>query len=288
MLSRSNIPWQTGEATRCKLKPMTPLPMTRKTVRGACTSQSPAPHLLSFRTHHSQETLLQVAVSEKTNEIPIAQALLPCLPVAGRVFTADALHTQKDFMLGVDALGGKTVLTVKNNQPTLYADLTTYFADPHASFEQFSTIDRHRGRIEKRSIRVSTEMNSYLADWPLIGQVAELTRTVTVRKTGKTTEEVVYLITPLTPQEANPQRLLELVRGHWGIENSSHYVRDVTFGEDRSRLRSGHTPQILAALRNLAITLIHRQGSSQIAATRRHFASHPRLAFRLLLPTRSA
>jgi hypothetical protein len=78
-----------------------------------------------------------------------------------------------------------------------------------------------------------------------------------------------------------------LVRGHWGIENSSHYVRDVTFREDRSRLRSGQGPQIMAAFRNLAITLIHRQGSSQIAATRRHFASHPRLAFRLLLPRRS-
>lgn len=213
---------------------------------------------------------------------------MPCLPVDGRIFTADALHTQKGFMQCVDALGGKTVLTVKNNQPTLYADLATYFADPHASFDHFSTLDQHRGRTEKRSIRVSTEMNAYLADWPLLQQVAELTRTVTVRKTGETSHEVVYLITPLTPQEANPLRLLTLVRGHWSIENSSHYVRDVTFREDRSRLRSGYAPQILATLRNLAITLIHRQGSSQIAATRRHFASHPHLAFRLLLPTRSA
>jgi predicted transposase YbfD/YdcC len=98
----------------------------------------------------------------------------------------------------------------------------------------------------------------------------------------------MYLITALTPVQASPQRLLELVRGHWGIENSSRYVRDVTFGEDHSRLRSGHAPQIMAALRNLAITLIHRQGSSQIAATRRHFAAHPRRAFALLLPTRSA
>lgn len=231
---------------------------------------------------------MQVKVSEKTNEIPIAQALLPCLPVDGRVFTADALHTQKNFMQCVDVLGGKTVLTVKNNQPTLFTDLETYFADPHASFEQFSTLDQQRGRIEKRTLRVSTSMNSYFADWPLIQQVAELTRTVTVRKTGKTSQEVVYLITPLTPGEACPSRLLELVRGHWSIENSSHYVRDVTFGEDRSRLRTGHAPQIMATLRNLAITLIHRQGSSQIAATRRHFASHPRLAFRLLLPRRSA
>jgi predicted transposase YbfD/YdcC len=269
-------------------QPDEPIALDGKTVRGARTAQGTAPHLLSFRTHQSQETLLQVAVSEKTNEIPVAQALLPCLPVTGRVFTADALHTQKDFMLGVDALGGKTLLTVKNNQPTLYADLATYFADPHASFDHYCTLDQHRGRLEKRSIRVSTEMNAYLTDWPLLQQVAELTRTVTVRKTGETSHEVVYLITPLTPQEADPQRLLALVRGHWSIENSSHYVRDVTFREDRSRLRSGHAPQILAALRNLAITLIHRQGSSQIAATRRHFASHPRQAFALLLPRKVA
>ncbi|GAC1469772.1 MAG: ISAs1 family transposase [Ktedonobacteraceae bacterium] len=265
-----------------------PIAFDGKTVRGARTDEQSAPHLLSFRTHHSQETLLQVVVSEKTNEIPVAQALLPCLPVKGRIFTADALHTQKEFMRCVDVLGGKTLLTVKNNQPMLYADLATYFADPHASCEHSFTLDRHRGRIERRSIRVSSEMNSYLADWPLIQQVAELTRTVTVRTTGKTSHEVVYLITPLTAQEATPQRLLELVRGHWSIENSSHYVRDVTFGEDRSRLRSGQAPQIMATLRNLAITLIHRQGSSQIAATRRHFASHPRLAFRFLLPTKSA
>jgi len=265
-----------------------PIALDGKVVRGARMDEQSAPNLLSFRTHHSQETLLQAAVSDKTNEIPVAQALLPCLPVAGRVFTADALHTQKDFMLRVDALGGKTLLTVKENHPTLSADLMTYFADTHASFEESFTLDQHRGRIEKRSIRVSTEMNAYLVDWPLVEQVAELTRTVTIRKTGETSCEVVYLITALTAQEASPQHLLELVRGHWGIENSSHYVRDVTFGEDASRLRTGHTPQIMAALRNLAITLIHRWGSSQIAATRRHFASHPRKAFGLLLPGKSS
>ena len=99
--------------------------------------------------------------------------------------------------------------------------------------------------------------------------MAQLTRTVTTKKTGKTSVEVVYIITTLSREQACPQRLLELVRGHWSIENGSHYVRDVTFLEDRSRLRTGNAPQILAALRNLAITLIHRQGSSRIASTRR-------------------
>lgn len=287
-LDAEQVEWALADWIRMSLQasPDDPIALDGKTVRGAVSAEHSAPHLLSFRTHRSQETLFQVAVSEKTNEIPVAQALLPCLPLAGRICTADALHTQKEFMRAVDAQGGKTVLTVKNNQPTLYADLATYFADPHASFEQSSTLDQHRGRIETRKIRVSTEMNAYLTDWPLIQQVAELTRTVTVRKSGKTSREVVYLITPLTAQEAGPSRLLELVRGHWSIENSSHYVRDVTFGEDRSRLRTAGAPHIMATLRNLAITLIHRSGSSHIAATRRHFASHPRRAFALLLPRR--
>lgn len=96
------------------------------------------------------------------------------------------------------------------------------------------------------------------------------------------------MLSTLPPELAFPERLLELVRGHWGIENSLHYVRDVTKGCDRSRLRTGHAPQIMAALRNLVITLIHRFGSSQIAATRRHFASHPHEAFALLLPRKAA
>lgn len=158
-------------------------------MRGATTGEQKAPHLLSFCTHHSQEILLQVRVDEKTNEIPIAQQLLPCLPVAGRVYTADAMHTQVDFVALVRALLGDAVLTVKANQPTLYDDLATYFADPEACFEQASTTDYQRGRIEVRSIKVSTALNEYLSvTWPHMAQVAQLTRTVTVRRTQKTTE----------------------------------------------------------------------------------------------------
>ena len=124
-------------------------------------------------------------------------------------------------------------------------------------------------------------MNGYLAPaWPLVAQVAQVTRTVT--KKGVTSTEVVYLITDLSPQQASPLHLLTLVRGHWGIENRSHYVRDVSFQEDRSRLRSGNAPQILAALRNLAITLLHRSGTSQISSARRSFAYHPEQALALL------
>src|SRR5579884_2138089 len=258
-----------------------PLALDGKTVRGARVGKQTAPHLLAFCTHHSQETFFQVRVDDKTNEIPVAKQVLPTLPIRHRVCTADALHTHAEFLCLIHDLGAETVLTVKGNQPTLYADLETYFADKQAQYVQAQTIDRGRGRTEVRTIKVSSEMNSYLAaSWPFVSQVAQLTRTVT--KAGQSTTEVVYLITTLSAQEASPERLLELNRGHWSIENRTHYVRDVTFGEDRSRLRTGNAPQIMAALRNLAITLIHRSGSCHIRASRRHFASCPHEALALL------
>lgn len=264
-----------------------PLALDGKTVRGAGTAQRAAPHLLAFCTHESQETLLQAPVGEKTNEIPVAQALVPFLLGNGRVCTADALHTQTAFVRTVRAAGGHVVLTVKDNQPTLAADLALLFADPLTPTREAETVDCSRGRRERRQVRVSTELSAYLATdspWPEIAQVAQLTRTVvTTGARPATRRETVYLITTLPPEQASPQRLLDLVRGHWHIENGLHYVRDVTFAEDRSRLRTGHAPQVMATLRNLALTLIRRSGSRAIAAARRAFGYQPDRALALLL-----
>ncbi len=272
-----------------------PVAVDGKTVRGAAAPQQAAPHLLAFCTHTSQETLLQAPVGEKTNEIPVAQALVPDLSWNGRVCTADALHTQTAFVRAIRAAGGHVVLTVKDNQPTLAADLATLFADPLTRVCEAETLDCHRGRRERRRLRVSSDLTAYLATdspWPDIAQVAHLTRTVETRGTtgapATVRTETVSLITTLPAEHASPARLLDLVRGHWHIENGLHYVRDVTFGEDRSRLRTGNAPQILAALRNLVITLIHRSGSHEIAASRRAFAYHPRRALALLLPSPAA
>jgi predicted transposase YbfD/YdcC len=257
-----------------------------KTVRGARTATTSAPHLLAFCTHETQETLLQVRVADKTNEIPVAQAVASRLNWRGRVCTADALHTQTAFVTTFHALGADVVLTVKDNQPTLAADLALLFADPRTPTTQAQTLDCHRGRRELRRLTLSSDLTTYLATqsrWPQIAQVGRLRRQVTTTATGQTREETVYLITTLAPAQASPERLLALVRGHWHIENRLHYVRDVTFGEDRSQLRSGAAPHVLAALRNLAITLIHRTGADDIASARRAFAYHPRRALHLLL-----
>ena len=131
---------------------------------------------------------------------------------------------------------------------------------------------------------MSTRLNAYLRTYfpfPRIAQIARLVRTV--RTAAKTTTETVYLITSLSPRHADPDRLLALIRGHWRIE-SRHWLRDMTFGEDRSPLRSGPAPQIMAACRNLALTLIRRTGTTEIAAFRQHLRSRPTKALRFLVP----
>jgi predicted transposase YbfD/YdcC len=256
-----------------------------KTVRGARTAAHAAPHLLSVSTHTTQETLVQVRVDDKTNEIPVAQELLAHLALRGRVVTADALHTQTALARLLLDHGAAYLFTVKDNQPRLHAELAAYFADPQATARTAQTIDRRRGRTETRTLAASTRLNAYLRTYfafPGIAQIIRLIRTV--QEQGTTRTEIVYLLTSLSPRQATPERLLVLIRGHWSVE-SRHWLRDVTFGEDRSRLRSGAAPQIMAAVRNLVLTLIRRTGTTQIAAYRQHLRSRPAIALRFLVPT---
>jgi hypothetical protein len=183
-LNAEQVEWAIADWVRATMRgaPDEPIALDGKTIRGAKRAGQSGPHLLSFCTHQSQEVLLQMRVGDKTHEIPVAYFLLPCLPVAGRVYTADALHTQVALLELIWTLGGYIVLVVKDNHPTLAGDLATYFADPLARYKHDSTTDFQRGRTERRSIKVSTEMNSYLSNWPHITHVAELQRTVTVRR----------------------------------------------------------------------------------------------------------
>jgi len=131
--------------------------------------------------------------------------------------------------------------------------------------------------VEQRRLLATTALNGYL-DFPYVAQVCRIERTVTELKSGTQRQETVFALTSLPPEQASPQRLLELNRGHWSIENRSHYVRDVTFDEDRSRIRVGHGPAVMAALRNFAIALAHLHGFTNIASALRAFAHQPRRA----------
>lgn len=126
----------------------------------------------------------------------------------------------------------------------------------------------------------TTSILTLCQKWPGLAQGIEITRERTVN--GKTTVEVEYAMTSLKPEEANAQRLSELVREHWGIENRLHYVRDVTFGEDSCRVRKGSAPQVLAAVRNAVIYLLATQGAPSQAAAVRRLNAHPEEALALL------
>jgi predicted transposase YbfD/YdcC len=168
---------------------------------------------------------------------------------------------------------------VKQNQPTLYHGIELLFAVPVSPLATVRQRDRHGNRQELRELSLSADLNEW-AQWPHLAQVGRRVHQWTVR--GETHTEVSYLITSLDAQQATPKHVLGVVRGHWGIENRLHWVRDVTFDEDRCQVRSGAAPQVLAACRNLVIGLLRRQGATNIAAALRTHAGHPQAALAML------
>ncbi len=174
-------------------------------------------------------------------------------------------------------------MIAKGNQPTLNADIETVFTLPPSGDCQahVRTVDVGHGRIESRNLTTSEALVGY-SDWPGLAQVFEVGRHVIEKKTGKERVEVVYGVTSLRPEQASPGRLLELVRGHWAIENKSHWVRDVTYDEDRSQVRKGHIAQVMAALRNTGIGLLRAAGYDNIAKACRQMAAQPHRALALI------
>lgn len=255
-----------------------------KTLRGSQKQGAPGAHLLSAVAHRLGVTLAQQAVVDTTNEIPATLDLLRQLVLTGRVVTMDALLTQRAIARQIVAAGGDYGMVVKANQPQLREDIATVFALPPIGGERRTvaeTVDCGHGRIEHRRLQTSDVLVGY-SDWPGLAQVFHLERQVISKKTGEVRAEVVAGVTSLGPARADAARVLTLVRGHWHIENHSHWVRDVTFDEDRSQVRCDHIPQVMAALRNTVIGLLRRAGYTNIAAACRRCAAQPALALALI------
>lgn len=255
-----------------------------KTLRGSQKQGAPGAHLLSAVAHRLGVTLAQQAVVDTTNEIPATLDLLRQLVLTGRVVTMDALLTQRAIARQIVAAGGDYVMVVKANQPQLREDIATVFALPPIGGERRTvaeTGDCGHGRIEHRRLQTSDVLVGY-SDWPGLAQVFHLERQVISKKTGEVRAEVVAGVTSLGPARADAARVLTLVRGHWHIENHSHWVREVTFDEDRSQVRCDHIPQVMAALRNTVIGLLRRAGYTNIAAACRRCAAQPALALALI------
>jgi predicted transposase YbfD/YdcC len=245
-----------------------------KTVRGAKDKTGKAPHLVAALAHGIGAVLGQAAVDAKSNEIPAVRELLKTFTsLAGAVITIDALHTQSDTAQVITGRQADYVMTVKGNMPTLYKRLKKL---PWAAVPAFSAVSTDRGRRARRTIKVA--LVPAWIEFDGAAQVAQLRRTVT--RNGKKTVEVVYLIT--SDRNADPATLAAWVRGHWEIENRLHWVRDVTYQEDKSLVRTGNAPRVMASLRSLAISLLRIDGHANIAAANRHHARDPQRTLKLL------
>lgn len=241
-----------------------------KAVRGSRASDTAAVHLLSAALHGSQTVIAQRQVAAKSNEIPALAPLLARFGLRGVVVTADAMHTRRTTAKKIVAAGGHCLPVVKGNQKNPHKQLR------RLPWRQVPLLDRARttahGRREVRHLKVCTVQAGLL--FPHAVQAVEIKRRRVSKKTGKIQTKSAYAVTSLTPDRASPARLAQLVQGHWSVE-APHHIRDVTFTEDTSRVRTGNAPRVMATLRNLAIGLMRQAGWANIAAATDHYRSRP-------------
>lgn len=250
-----------------------------KTLRGTIPSgQTRGVHLVCAYLPSAGVVVAQMAVEQKENEIVAVPKLLKQLDLTGLVVIGDAMQAQRALSIQVVEDGGDFVWFVKENQPSLLADLELLFArprlakgwsDPTTDFVSVKKLEKGHGRLEERTIVVSRMLKDYL-DWPYLDQVFRLERRA--KQAGKESVEVRYGITSLPPSVASAARLMEIARAEWGIENGLHHRRDVTLKEDACQVRRGRAPQVLAVLNNLVLGFVLRTGERNLAAAQRTFA----------------
>jgi predicted transposase YbfD/YdcC len=246
-----------------------------KTLRGARrAADGRQAHLLAAMDHATRVVLAQRQVDGAPGEVPAFQPLLADLDLAGAVVTADALHTHPDaaeFL--VTSKQAHYLFCVKANQPTLLARCARLPWHHVPVLDR--TRDRGHGRVELRTLKAVTVHHFGFPHTAQVLQVTRKTRDLRDGNIRRWRTVVVYAITSLAVAQASPARLADLLRGHWAIENGLHYVRDVTFAEDASRVRTGTAPQVMACLRNLIIGVLCRAGPVNLAAALRRHARDP-------------
>ncbi len=228
------------------------------------SSGKAAIHMVSAWATANGAVLGQVRVDDKSNEITAIPKLLETLAIKGCVVTIDAMGCQKDIAEKVITQEADYVFGLKGNQSNSLGAVEMYF-DTTSEEKPLTTVDGDHGRIETRSYRVVDAAKiPELADWPGCKSAAMVTSVREVK--NKTSIESRYYISSLAP---DAEKISKAIRGHWGIENSLHWVLDVVFDEDRSRIRKGEAPENIAVLRHVAINLLKKENSLKRASTGR-------------------
>ena len=218
-------------------------------------------HIVSAWASGLRVSLGHVAVDDKSNEITAVPKLLELLELTGAVVTLDAMHCQRETAAAIRSRGADYILTVKANQPTLFTYLQDLFLVAGennykvAGVHMHRTTERNRTRVERREYYVMKAPKELIDQ----GKWKDLRSVVMVyryrEENGVISEETMFYISSLPPRV---RRLAKLIRGHWGIENSLHWVLDVTFNEDQCRIRKGNGPEIASTFRRLAINILEQ------------------------------
>ncbi|GAC1458418.1 MAG: ISAs1 family transposase [Pseudarthrobacter sp.] len=246
-----------------------------KEARGAKNGGGTRVFLMAAMDHRTGTVIGQESIGEKTNEIPHFAALMDRLgDLNGAVITADALHTQSGHAEDLHARGAHYVFTVKTNQPRLRQRIST---------QTWST--RKPAYVQREKAHGRTTVWSATAqpaqDWigfPHAAQTVRLTRDRHDHATGEKSREHVFVITSLPPGQATAAEIAGYIRGHWGIENRLHWVRDTAYSEDASQIRTGNAAHVMATLRNLAISIHRLAGTTNITSALRAAMRDPRIA----------
>jgi predicted transposase YbfD/YdcC len=217
----------------------------------------------------------------------MAIPLLEAIDIKGKDVTADALLTQRKLAAYlVQERQAHYHFTVKGNQRGVLQDVALFFQDrQQPDFVQDTPPDH--GRIETRKIWTTPELNGYL-DFPHVGQAFVVERHSIEKKTGIRSCEIAYGITSRSPEQADPQRVLKVNRGHWTIENSCHYIIDWNFDEDRSRIRTGYGPENVTRLRRFAVGVIKSKGVRSVAQKMRELTRNVRSVLDYLRMTKNS
>lgn len=254
------------------------VPIDGKTMRGSYTNadKSDMLHIVSAWASQQGITLGQVAVDSKSNEITAIPQLLGMLELKGTIVSIDAMGCQRKIAAKIINGGGDYVLQVKGNQPSLQAAIEASFAEALASdrlskARRRTTNEKSRGRRETRDYTIMPlpeSMASFGKQWSKLTSIGRVDRHI--ERDGKATSETSYYICSI---DAKVGLFSESTRSHWSIENSLHWVMDVVFGEDSSRIHTGHAAENMSFLRRFVTTLLKRDTSNSSLKQKRKEAA---------------
>lgn len=240
-------------------------------------------YLLGLQESENNLVVDQTEVKKGENEITAAKRLLDRFDLENKIISGDAMFAQTELSEKIVTKGGEYLWKLRANQGSLYQLAKAHFAkmeDRHMDYAY--TVEKGHGRIDEREVWTSFRVVAKM-DFPHLEQVFKIRRRSEQVKTGKQSEQEIYGLTSLAVEGYSATEILELSRGHWGIENGLHYRRDVTFKEDKLRQTRKQGGRVLAILNNLTIGILRKIGWENIAKARRYCSALIDEALRLIM-----